>query len=126
MWRGCESIRCDGSLVNTIGSLALGKLAHLRSVPVYGCADLQKIDMASYAGYFRQPAPRSFDQVLLAGLTIPPSGRVDTTCVELEVVPPQFVTGFLTEFGHVTPAAIYALGRRLIPKEPISRDGHAS
>jgi translation initiation factor 2B subunit (eIF-2B alpha/beta/delta family) len=110
---GCECLRCDGSLVNTVGSLPLAKLARLRGVSVYGCTDLYKLDTRSYAGEFRQPVPRSFDQVLLTGITVPPSRQVDTTGVELEIIPPDLVTAFLTEFGPVPPAAIWALGRHL-------------
>jgi translation initiation factor 2B subunit (eIF-2B alpha/beta/delta family) len=110
---GCESLRCDGSLVNTVGSLPLAKLAQLRRVPVYGCTDLYKLDTRSYAGEFLQPAPRRFDQVLLTGIAVPPLRKVDTTGIELEVVAPDLVTCFLTEFGPVPPAAIWSLGRRL-------------
>ena len=120
---GCESLRCDGSLVNTVGSLPLAKLAKLRGVPVYGCTDLFKLDPRSYSGEFRNPALRSFDQILPAGISIPSPRQVDTTGVELEVVPPELVTAFLTEFGPVPPGDIWSLGRRLIADVPGSQDG---
>lgn len=115
---GCESLRCDGSLTNTLGSLPLAKLARLRGVPVYGCADLYKLDVRSYAGEFREPATRTFDDLLLADLTISGSNRVDTTGVELEVVPPELVTAFLTELGPITPAGIGAAGRKVLAEAP--------
>ena len=111
---GCESLRCDGSLVNTVGSLALAKLARLRGVPVYGCADLYKLDMRSYAGEFREPPLRSFEEVLLAGISVPASRRVDAIAAELEVVAPELVTTFLTESGPVVPSAIHAVGRQVL------------
>jgi translation initiation factor 2B subunit (eIF-2B alpha/beta/delta family) len=118
---GCESVRCDGSLVNTVGSLPLAKLARLRGMPVYGCADLYKLDMRSYSGELRQPALRSFDQVLLDGIAVPPGRRVDTIGAELEVVPPEAVTAFLTELGPVPPAEIGPVGRSQIADLPAAR-----
>lgn len=111
---GCESLRCDGSLVNTVGSLPLAKLARLRDVPVYVCADLYKIDARSYAGEFREPPLRSFECILLTGIAVPPSRRVDTIGVELEVIPPDLITAYLTDSGSVPPSAIRALGRQVL------------
>jgi len=111
---GCESIRADGSFMNTVGSLPLAKLAKLRGVSVYACADLYKLDTRSYAGEFNRPTARSFDHVLLAGVTVSHSRRVDTSTTELEVVMPELVTSFLTEFGPVPPFALWSLGRQMM------------
>lgn len=123
---GCECLRCDGSLVNTVGSLPLAKLARLRDMPVYGCTDLYKLDTRSYVGEFRQPVPRSFDSVLLTGISVSQSRHVDTAGVELEVISPDLITAFLTEFGPVPPAAIWALGRHLLTDVPAFQDSVAS
>lgn len=123
---GCESLRCDGSLVNTVGSLPLAKLARLRGVPVYACTDLYKLDFRSYAGEFPQPAVHSFDRILMSGINVPSRRTVDTTGVELEIVSPELVTSFLTEFGPVVPAAVHRFGRSVISTMPASQTGVAS
>lgn len=107
---GAESVRCDGSLTNTIGSRPLARLAQWRGCEVYGCADLLKLDLRSYRGHFAVPALRRFDD-LLKGAELPSGAMVSTTGPELEVVPPSLITAFLTECGPVPPAAIWQLGR---------------
>lgn len=109
---GAESVRCDGSLTNTIGSRPLARLARWRDCPVYGCTDLLKLDLRSYGGHFAEPSVRAFDH-LLDGVTLPGGAAVTTASPELEVVPPMLLTAFLTDHGPVPPAAIWGLGRSL-------------
>ena len=117
---GAESVRCDGSLTNTIGSRPLARLAQWRGCEVYGCADLLKLDLRSYRGQFAVPALRRFDH-LLQGIELPPGATVSTTGPELEVVPPSLITAFLTEHGLVPPAAIWQLGRETFGLHEASR-----
>ena len=109
---GAESLRCDGSLTNTIGSRPLARLARWRGCPVYGCTDLLKLDLRSYTGVFVEPALRRFDH-LLDGADLPAGAEVATGAPELEVVPPDLLTAILTDHGPVPPAAIWSLGRQL-------------
>jgi len=109
---GAESLRCDGSLVNTIGSKPLARLARWRNCPVFGCTDLLKLDLRSYRGLFAQPARRQFEH-LLDGTDLPADAEVITEGPELEVVPAELITGFFTEHGPVPPAAIWSLGREV-------------
>lgn len=108
---GTESIRCDGSLTNTIGSRPLARLAQWRGCPVYGCGDLSKLDLRTYNGTFAVPALRGFDN-LLDGIDLPDGAVVTTAVPELEIVPPTLITAFLTEHGPVPPAAIWRLGQQ--------------
>jgi translation initiation factor 2B subunit (eIF-2B alpha/beta/delta family) len=110
---GAESLRCDGSFTNTIGSRPLARLAKLLGIPVYAAADLFKLDTRTYRGEFRMPALKSFDHLLPADLKVPEGVQVSTSFPELEVVPPDLVTAILTEHGPVPPAALWGLGRHL-------------
>ena len=42
---GCESLHCDGSVVNSLGSKPLARIARALEVPVYCCAELFKLDL---------------------------------------------------------------------------------
>ena len=114
---GVETLRCDGSFLNTIGSRMIARLARQRNMEVYGCTDLLKLDLDSYSGRCPEPALRSYDVPLLAGLSLDGTGRVLTTAPELELVPPELTTAILTEHGAVPPQAIWSLGREILPRE---------
>ncbi|MGE0004695.1 MAG: hypothetical protein AB7S92_03805 [Parvibaculaceae bacterium] len=108
---GVETLRADGSFLNTIGSRMIARLAADMDVDVYGAADMLKLDMRSYRGRRPAPALRSYDTVLKSGLGIEGLERAATCAPELEVVPAQLTTALLTEHGPVPPAAIWTLGR---------------
>ncbi|MGE4249155.1 MAG: hypothetical protein AB7F09_07195 [Parvibaculaceae bacterium] len=108
---GVETLRCDGSFLNTIGSRMIARLAVDMNIAVYGATDLLKLDMRSYRGLRPEPALRSYDAVLKSGLAIAGLERAATRAPELEVIPARLATALLTEHGPVPPAAIWALGR---------------
>lgn len=108
---GVETLRCDGSFLNTIGSRMIARLAQGMGVEIFGATDLLKLDTRSYDGHRPAPATRSYDKVLTDGMAISGSGRVDTRAPELDVIPAALTSALLTEFGPVPPAAIWALGR---------------
>jgi translation initiation factor 2B subunit (eIF-2B alpha/beta/delta family) len=108
---GVETLRSDGSFLNTIGSRMIARLAKLDGVEVYGCTDLLKLDMRSYDGHRPSPAIRSYDHPLLDGLAIEGLAKADTHGPELEAIPAELVTGLLTEHGVVPPQAIWSLGK---------------
>jgi translation initiation factor 2B subunit (eIF-2B alpha/beta/delta family) len=112
---GVETLRCDGSFLNTIGSRMIARLARGRGIEVYGCTDLLKLDLRSYSGWRPDPALRSYDESLLAGLSLNGVGRTITTAPELEVIPADLTTAILTEHGAVPPQAIWTLGRETFP-----------
>jgi len=112
---GVETLRCDGSFLNTIGSRMIAKLARGQDIEVYGCTDLLKLDLRSYCGRRPDPALRSYDETLLAGLSVKGLQRAVTTAPELDVIPAELTTAILTEHGAVPPQAIWSLGRETFP-----------
>ncbi|PSH56644.1 hypothetical protein CU100_14865 [Phyllobacterium endophyticum] len=108
---GVETLRADGSFLNTIGSRLIARLAREQDKEVFGCTDLLKLDMRSYEGHRPEPAIRNYDRLLHGGLTIKDIGRADTHAPELEVIPAELTTAILTEYGPVPPQAIWNLGR---------------
>ncbi|TCL71072.1 hypothetical protein [Rhizobium sp. BK251] len=108
---GVETLRADGSFLNTIGSRMIARLARDQGVEVYGCTDLLKLDTRSYEGHRPAPTVRSYDHPLLDGLKIKGLELADTRAPELEVIPAHLITGLLTEHGMVPPQAIWVLGK---------------
>jgi translation initiation factor 2B subunit (eIF-2B alpha/beta/delta family) len=118
---GVETLRADGSFLNTIGSRMIARLASLSIVEVFGCTDMLKLDLRSYDGHRPAPAVRSYDNLLLAGLSIENLDNADTRAPELEVVPAELTTAILTEYGPVPPPAIWNLGRKVFAIEGADR-----
>ncbi|WP_165814813.1 hypothetical protein [Labrenzia sp. 011] len=108
---GIETLRADGSFLNTIGSRMVARLAVEMGVEVYGASDLMKLDRRSYRGHRPEPALRNYDDLLKSGLGISGIERADTSAPELDVVPGRLVSALMTEYGIVPPSAIWALGR---------------
>lgn len=118
---GVETLRDDGSFLNTIGSRMVARLARVAAIDVYGCTDLLKLDRRNSAAAARVPAMRNYNNVLLQDIHLPPESRISTVAPELEVVPGELTTALLTEFGPVRPDAIGKLGERVFG--PLERHG---
>ncbi len=101
---GAESLRRDGSLVNTLGSRAAARIARALVVPVYGCAELVKLD-ARPGHQIADPEARAFDAILMRDWS-PAGASVDTRQPELEVVPPDLLSGVFTERGVLSAAEL--------------------
>ena len=110
---GCESLHSDGSVVNSLGSRPLARIAHALEVPVYCCADLFKLDIRSYGGAVGLSTTRSYDFPWVHEITVPEGRHVDATVPAVEIVPARFLTAIVTEEGPVPPAALWSLGRTI-------------
>jgi translation initiation factor 2B subunit (eIF-2B alpha/beta/delta family) len=110
---GCESLHCDGSVVNSLGSKPLARIARALEVPVYCCAELFKLDIRSYAGAAALSSSRTYDFPWIHEISVPEGRRVDATVPAVEIVPAAFLTAIVTEEGPVPPAALWSLGRTL-------------
>ena len=108
---GVETLRADGSFLNTIGSRMIARLGRENGTAIYGCTDLLKLDMQSFGEARPDPAVRDYDEVLLRGLAMPGLENADTRAPELEVIPAHLVTALLTEHGPTPPRNIRALGQ---------------
>lgn len=114
---GVESLRCDGSFLNTIGSRTVARLAKLYMIPTYACTDLYKLDLTSYNGHMKIPKLRSYDDRLLSNVSLSSNAsRVTTSAPELEAIGPDLHSGFITEHGLIPPQSIWMLGRSVFPE----------
>ncbi len=76
---GADSVLTDGSLINGVPTLLLAKAAKRNSVPFYSVCETAKFDILGNLSKNLHPAP-GFD-----------------------LVPPQFITAFITEKGVIKP-----------------------
>jgi translation initiation factor eIF-2B subunit delta len=79
---GADAILRDGSVINGTPSLQLAKAAKAQGIAVYSVAESSKIDLSGVLG---------------AGLEIEPG---------FDRIPPEFITGIITEAGVWIPAEI--------------------
>jgi translation initiation factor 2B subunit (eIF-2B alpha/beta/delta family) len=110
---GVETLRRDGSLLNTVGSRMVARAARASGADVYGCCDLLKMDMSPRGSAPRAPTLKEFRKALLGGRdgalrAADLDALVTTVAPELEAVPPELVSGYLTDEGVVAPSAIGA------------------
>lgn len=98
---GAESVTLDGAVSNTIGSTSAARAAMAKGVPVYGAADLFKVGSLRVRDV-PVPSTRSYDFLLKDG------ERASTRAPELEWVPPDLITGLLTEVGCIPPDGLAA------------------
>ena len=117
---GVENLRCDGSLTNTLGSQLIAKTARGLGLDVFGCCDLFKLDLRSYKEIFKQPVTKNYDSLFLKSRDPKPASKqsalIDTNTPELEVVPPELLTGFITDHGLIRPDEIYQKGIEIFPE----------
>lgn len=110
---GVETLRRDGSLLNTIGSRMVARAARDYGAAVYGCCDLLKMDMSPPGSEPRPPTLKEFRPALLGSRDAAASASdldalVTTVAPELEVVPPELLSGYFTNGGLVAPFEIGA------------------
>ncbi len=108
---GVETLRRDGSLLNTIGSRMVARSARAYGASVYGCCDLLKMDMTPPGSVPRSPTLKEFRPALLGSREDAVSvgdldALVTTVAPELEVVPLELLSGYLTDQGVVAPSEV--------------------
>jgi translation initiation factor 2B subunit (eIF-2B alpha/beta/delta family) len=112
---GAETITAEGGCYNTVGSLLLALACQYWRVPLYTATTLLKIDTRTLFG-FRRSIPE-LEAFRLSRLTedwdLPLAARVELSSPDLDFVPPELITGFITELGVIPPGAIVAQAMRL-------------
>lgn len=94
---GCDEIMVDGDVINKVGSYAVALAAYYASKPVYVVGTILKLNPGTI--YSRPKIemrdPKEIWEDAPAGLNV--------INPAFEIVPSQFITGFITEFGVIKP-----------------------
>jgi ribose 1,5-bisphosphate isomerase len=94
---GCDEIAVNGDTVNKIGSYGVALSAYYAGKPVYVVGTLLKLDPSTI---YDRPRIEMRD-----GKEIWPDAPEGLTIINpaFEIIPASFITGFITEFGVITP-----------------------
>ena len=97
---GEDSVQFNGSAVNKVGSKLLGYAARDQGVPFYVLCDTSKFNVLNYLGASIQLEAKTPDEVS------EPLRNVTIKNPYFEVVPPELITGVITEEGLMEPLDI--------------------
>jgi ribose 1,5-bisphosphate isomerase len=98
---GTDTLESDGSVINKIGTHLLAATARDFKVPFYACAETYKFLPASKIGRRVEIEKRSSREIV-TNVEIPKGVEIFNPVFDR--VPPELVTGIITEEGMVKPA----------------------
>ena len=93
---GADSVQFNGSAVNKVGSKLLAYAAKDQGVPYYVLCDTSKFNVLNYLGQSIELEEKTPDEVSM------PLENVTIKNPYFEVVPPELITGVVTEMGLMT------------------------
>ncbi len=103
---GAETIFIDGSAWNTVGSHPIAIAARQLGIPYYVATELIKIDPESIEGKQRALKEDDFTPILDPEEDLKATGEVSMVAPELDRVPPELISGYVTPSGILLPAHI--------------------
>jgi ribose 1,5-bisphosphate isomerase len=102
---GAETINIDGSCYNTVGSSLVSKLASIFNKPLFIASELAKIDTETINGNFKGIKEKDYRNILDPNSEL--SGDIiNFKSKDLDLVPSQEITSYITEYGIIPPGAI--------------------
>jgi translation initiation factor 2B subunit (eIF-2B alpha/beta/delta family) len=107
---GADAILADGSFANKTGSLPLALACRYFSVPCHVAAELSKVYLGPPSDVLMEVRP---DAELAGDWALAVDGRVKVVNQFFETVPAEFVAGYVTDHGLLSPAEAVAKARAL-------------
>lgn len=99
---GADSIACDGSVANKMGTAMVSQLAQSCKKPVYIASELYKLDVRTRRGYKIQLERRSEKEIILSDDFESLEG-IEIINQFFDITPASQITGFITEEGVIAP-----------------------
>ncbi len=99
---GADRILRDGTVFNKIGSYSMAVVAKVKSVPFYVAAPFSTYDLESEASHVKIEE-RSHDEVVRVGAEVIAPEGVEVLNPAFDMVPPNLVSGLITEKGLILP-----------------------
>lgn len=113
---GADAILSDGSFANKTGSLPLALIARHFNIPYYVAGELSKVHLGAPDEVKMEVRP---EVELVDDWDMYVNGRVEVWNQFFEITPADFVKGYVTEVGVLTPDDTVAAARKLsVNREP--------
>jgi len=104
---GCDAIALDGTCVNKVGSYGIALSAYHSGIPVYIASSLLKIESDLKRGSYIKIEEREPKEIWAK----PPKG-LKLINLAFDMIPPEFITAYITEFGLVKPKDVAKVVKR--------------
>lgn len=107
---GCDAISLDGSCLNKVGSYGISLSAYQAKIPLYIAGTLLKV-----AGFAKKPQDIEIEKRPAKEIWPKPLKNVHIFNPAFDIVPKEYITNYITEFGAVNPQKIKTLLRKNYP-----------
>ncbi len=102
---GVDTLTCDGSVANKMGSAQIARLAKSCKKPVYFASELYKLDMRTLEGY-RVELERRTPWELVCKEDFETFEHLEVINQFFDLTPASDITGIITEYGLLAPAQL--------------------
>ncbi len=103
---GCDSVRINGDVLNKVWSFGIGLAAHHSKIPVYIAGSLMKVDTTNAI----EIEQRSANEVWKDR-----PKDLEIMNYAFDMIPAQFITWIITEFGIIKPKDIKKMVKKHYP-----------
>ena len=103
---GCDSVRINGDVLNKVWSFGIGLAAHHSKIPVYIAGSLMKVDTTNSIEIEQRSANEVWEDR--------PKG-LEIMNYAFDMIPAQFITWIITEFGIIKPKDIRKMVKKHYP-----------
>lgn len=106
---GAETFYPNGDMVNTIGSEMVAFACKRYEKPLYIPTSLIKVDMRSVEGRGKTQLYRDLSCILSPKWKEDYRNKTDFVCPNLDIVPPELITAYITEAGVIPCGALFGV-----------------
>lgn len=106
---GAETFFPNGDMVNTIGSELVALACKRYEKPLYIPTSLIKVDRCAVEGREKKQLYRDLKSILSQNWKDEYRDRTDFVCPNLDIVPPELITAYITEEGVVPCSALFGM-----------------
>lgn len=99
---GCDAIGMSGSVINKVGSFGIALACYISKVPLYISANLLKVDVLGDIPVESRDFKELWEDA--------PKG-LNVLNFAFDLVPAKYITGFITEFGIISPKDIKKIAK---------------
>ena len=106
---GAETFFPNGDMVNTIGSELVALACKRYEKPLYIPTSLIKVDRRTMEGREKKQLYRDLKSILSQNWKDEYRDKTDFICPNLDIVPPELITAYITEEGVVPCSALFGI-----------------